>query len=158
MNDLSEIAEITDIKEEEYPLLLPVWEASVRATHDFLKEEDLLYYKECISREGFWKEMHIRVMRHNGQIVGFTGTEGDKLEVLFLHPSARGLGYGKRLLKDAIEKDHITQVDVNEQNQQAVGFYLHYGFIRQDRSERDGMGKPYPLLHLRLPVRKDGVS
>jgi hypothetical protein len=45
-----------------------------------------------------------------------------------------------------------TTVDVNEQNPQAVGFYLHIGCEVVGRSELDGMGKPYPLLHLRLPA------
>jgi putative acetyltransferase len=40
---------------------------------------------------------------------------------------------------------------VNEQNEQAVGFYMHLGCAVIDRSERDRMGMPYPLLHLRLP-------
>jgi hypothetical protein len=33
---------------------------------------------------------------------------------------------------------------VNEQNVQAVGFYLHMGFEIVARSELDGTGKPYP--------------
>jgi hypothetical protein len=50
-------------------------------------------------------------------------------------------------------------VDVNEQNGQAVGFYLRMGFATEGRSELDGMGKPYPLLHMRLrddPPAADG--
>ncbi len=152
IHEVTDLSEITEIEKEEYPLLLPIWEASVRATHDFLREADLLYYKECIWQENFWQAMHIRVMRHAGQIVGFAGTDGDKLEVLFLHPSVRGLGYGKRLLDDVIRRKGVCKVDVNEQNRQAVGFYLRYGFKQHSRSERDGMGKPYPLLHLELPV------
>ncbi len=39
---------------------------------------------------------------------------------------------------------------MNEQNEQAVGFYLKMGSEVEGRSEHDGFGKPYPLLHLRL--------
>ena len=39
--------------------------------------------------------------------------------------------------------------DVNEQNLQAVGFYEHLGFVPIGRSERDGQGRAYPLIHLR---------
>jgi len=42
-----------------------------------------------------------------------------------------------------------ASVDVNEQNQQAVGFYRRLGFEVEGRSEVDSMGKPFPLLHLR---------
>ena len=33
-------------------------------------------------------------------------------------------------------------------NEQALGFYLKYGFSVVSRSERDGTGKPYPILHM----------
>jgi putative acetyltransferase len=41
-------------------------------------------------------------------------------------------------------------VDVNEQNEQALGFYRHLGFEVVGRSPLDGQGKPYPLLHMTL--------
>jgi putative acetyltransferase len=41
-------------------------------------------------------------------------------------------------------------VDVNEQNPQGVGFYRHMGFEQVGRSELDGQGNPFPLLHMRL--------
>jgi putative acetyltransferase len=37
---------------------------------------------------------------------------------------------------------------VNEQNEQAVGFYRRMGFEVVGRSPDDSMGKPYPLLHM----------
>ncbi|PSG70607.1 GNAT family N-acetyltransferase, partial [Escherichia coli] len=37
---------------------------------------------------------------------------------------------------------------VNEQNEQAVGFYKKVGFKVTGRSEVDDLGKPYPLLNL----------
>jgi putative acetyltransferase len=46
---------------------------------------------------------------------------------------------------------------VNEQNPQSVGFYLHTGFKVVGCSELDGMGKPYPLLHLRLR-KQEGID
>jgi hypothetical protein len=45
-----------------------------------------------------------------------------------------------------------TDLDVNEQNEQAVEFHLHLGCAVIGRAERDGMGKPYPLFHVRLPA------
>ncbi|OAT53609.1 histone acetyltransferase [Providencia heimbachae ATCC 35613] len=41
-------------------------------------------------------------------------------------------------------------IDVNEQNPQAVGFYQHMGFSQYRRSELDGQGNPFPVLHMRL--------
>ena len=45
----------------------------------------------------------------------------------------------------------MNKVDVNEQNDKALGFYLRMGFRIIGRDETDGMGKPYPILHLQLP-------
>lgn len=39
-------------KPEEHPELLEIWEASVRATHDFLTEEKVLEIKQIIIEGG----------------------------------------------------------------------------------------------------------
>ena len=46
----------------------------------------------------------------------------------------------------------MKKVDVNEQNPDAVGFYKHVGFEVTSRSPLDGMGKPFPILHMALPA------
>lgn len=60
---------------------------------------------------------------------------------------------GRLLVEHAIGQGGVTQVDVNEQNEQAVGFYLKMGFTVTGRSALDGQGKPYPLLHMALARR-----
>ena len=83
-------------------------------------------------------------------ITGFAGVAAGKVEMLFIHPDYRGLGIGKCLLMFAINELNAERLDVNEQNLQAVGFYLKQGFVAVGRCEKDGMGQPYPLLHLRF--------
>ena len=39
---------------------------------------------------------------------------------------------------------------LNEQNIQAVGFYKYIGFNVYKRSDLDGEGKEYPILHMQL--------
>lgn len=70
--------------------------------------------------------------------------------MLFIDPYLRGQGIAKMLLQFAIDHLNVTNVDVNEQNIQAVGFYKHFGFKVISRSELDGTGKPYPILHMQL--------
>ena len=36
---------IRKIKVTDYPRLMEIWESAVLSTHDFLKEEDFIYYK-----------------------------------------------------------------------------------------------------------------
>ena len=71
--------------------------------------------------------------------------------MLFVDPAFRGMGLGRHLVEYAIDRLHVTRVDVNEQNEQAAGFYARLGFRYVSRSETDGSGKPYPILHLELP-------
>ncbi len=57
---------------------------------------------------------------------------------------------GALLAAHAIKTQGASKVDVNEQNEQALGFYKHIGFSVTGRSPLDGQGKPYPLLHMTL--------
>ena len=82
-------------------------------------------------------------------ITGFAGVATGKVEMLFIHPDHRGQGIGKCLLMFAINELNAERLDVNEQNPQAIGFYLKQGFEVIGRCENDGLGQPYPLLHLR---------
>jgi hypothetical protein len=50
----------------------------------------------------------------------------------------------------AVARQEADSVDVNEQNPQAMGFYLRMGFAVAGRSETDDVGRPFPILHLRL--------
>lgn len=141
---------IDSIRKNEYPAVVELWEASVRATHHFLKEEDILYFKPLILNH-YLDAVQLSCIRDNtGVILGFQGVAEENLEMLFIHPDQRGKGIGKALLEHAVKKLGITKVDVNEQNDQALGFYQHYGFEVISRSELDSSGKPYPILHMEL--------
>lgn len=51
-------------------------------------------------------------------------------------------------MKHALSMAPELTTNVNEQNEQAVGFYKKVGFKVTERSEVDDLGKPYPLLNL----------
>jgi putative acetyltransferase len=142
--------DITGIRPDEYAEATRIWESSVRATHDFVTEADLEVFRPLVAAS-FGQLEHLAGLRDDdGRLLGFAGATAGKLEMLFLAPEARGQGGGTLLLDHARRVFGVTAVDVNEQNPQAVGFYLHHGFTVAGRSERDGTGKPYPLLHLTL--------
>ncbi len=140
---------ITAIEAGDWPRVIEVWEASVRATHHFLTEADIQHLKPFV-RDGLTRlETLAGVRDGEGHVAGFIGVEGVKAEALFIHPAWRGQGIGRQLLTYAVETLGATEVDVNEQNDQAVGFYRRMGFEVIGRSAVDGMGLPFPLLHMR---------
>lgn len=133
-----------------FPQLVEIWEDSVRKTHGFLSEEDIAYFKPLIL-DSYLYAVDLRVIRDlDSQILGFLGVAEGNLEMLFLHPDAFGKGLGRLCLDHAIYEMGVEKVDVNEQNEQALGFYLHCGFKIIARSELDPQGKPFPILHLAL--------
>lgn len=140
---------ITPFDKKDYQELIEVWEASVKATHDFLPESRIGELKTLILDQYFDAVQLVGVKEHD-KILGFLGVHETDIEMLFIHPEARGKGVGKFLLLHAINALRCRRVDVNEQNQQAVDFYLYMGFEIKGRSPLDGQGEPYPLLHLEL--------
>ncbi|WP_028581305.1 acetyltransferase [Desulfogranum japonicum] len=141
---------IYTINPSDYKELIEIWEASVRATHDFLKEEDVLFFKTLILEQYFDAvDLHCAKDEH-GKILGFIGVADDNIEMLFISPDCRRQGVGRVLIDYAINCQGAIQVDVNEQNPQAIGFYKHIGFKVVGRSATDSQGKPFPLLHMTL--------
>ena len=131
--------------------LTAVWEHSVRATHHFLSESEILRIRAYVPQAVGGVAQLVAAENQAGEPVGFMGVENGRLEMLFLAPEARGCGLGGRLLRCGIEQYGVREVTVNEQNPQAVDFYAHFGFRTYRRTERDEEGGPYPLLFLRLP-------
>ena len=133
---------------QDYDELLSLWEASVRSTHHFLTEKDILFYKPLI-REQYFPAVTLYIIRNQeGKIAAFMGLSEELVEMLFVHPDEQGKGHGKRLMEYALHEKHIYKVDVNEQNEQAHQFYLHMGFKVTCRDATDGTDKPFPILHM----------
>jgi carbonic anhydrase len=144
------MAGVHPVGPEEGDRLVEVWEASVRATHHFLTEAHIQSLKPLV-REGLWGLPALDCARDaEGTLVGFVGVADGKMEALFIHPAWRGAGVGRRLVDHAVGRYGATTVDVNEQNEQAVGFYRRLGFEVEGRSDTDSAGRPFPLLHMRL--------
>jgi putative acetyltransferase len=134
----------------DYEELIVIWEAAVRATHHFLPESDIAYFRPLILAQYFDAVNLFCVRNDEGSILGFLGTSDEKIEMLFIHPDYFGKGIGKLLTLFAINELNIRKVDVNEQNPQAVDFYKKMNFEVVKRNPTDGLGKPYPILEMEL--------
>jgi putative acetyltransferase len=134
-----------------------VWERSVRATHHFLTEQDIVGLRPFVAEELASDAYEWWVLEvSDGRVVGLLSYAPNTVEGLFIDPDHRGKGIGTALVGHAQQlSGGVLTVDVNEQNDRARGFYQRLGFVIVGRSPTDGAGRPFPLLHLRResPVR-----
>lgn len=137
----------TGAGESEFARLVAVWRSAVLATHHFLSPEDIAYYADRMARE-YLRAVDVTVAVLEGHIVGFSGLTEGRLEMLFVDDEHRGTGIGSLLLDDALRRYPALTLDVNEQNPSALVFYQRNGFVVTGRSDLDGEGRPFPLLHL----------
>ena len=128
-----------------------VWENSVTATHDFLSDDDIQELKPKILNDYLPGVEHLYVyVSFFNEIVGFIGVSKKKIEMLFIASWGQGGGIGKSLIEFAVSEFGAEEVDVNEDNVSALGFYEHMGFKIISRSPLDGEGKPFPVLHMKI--------
>ena len=130
--------------------LLKVWEQSVRTTHLFLSESEIMNIREYVPQALINIENLVIAKDENNIPVAFMGIENESLEMLFITPEERGKGLGKQRIQYGIEHYSIKKLAVNEQNPQAKGFYEHMGFQVYKRTDHDEQGNSYPLLYMSL--------
>ncbi|MDD4556286.1 MAG: GNAT family N-acetyltransferase [Alphaproteobacteria bacterium] len=139
---------IVKLSKEAYEEIVELWEASVRATHGFISEEDILYYRDVVYHE-FLSQLEVYGIVEK-ELQGFMGVQKNRVEMLFISPKFFHQGLGTKLMKFAIDELGIDEVDVNEQNPKAYEFYQKLGFKMIYRKEQDASGRPYPVLFLKL--------
>lgn len=145
------ILEIEERNSDLISKLIAVWEASVRATHLFLSDSEILSIKEYVPQALKSVDKLIIAENDEEKPIAFMGIENKTLEMLFITPSERRQGLGKLLLQYGISNYKVNRLTVNEQNPQAKGFYEHMGFHVYKRTDYDEQGNPYPLLYMWLP-------
>ena len=148
-NDQLKIVQV----EERNPVLIQelvdVWESSVQATHLFLSSEEIHHIKQYVPQALTDVPILMVAKNKEGKPVGFMGVADQTLEMLFIAPDFREKGLGKKLLLYGIENYQVNELDVNEQNPQAKGFYEYMGFEVYKRTALDEQGNPYPLLYMK---------
>lgn len=138
---------IEPLSSADFAEIVDVWEASVRATHHFLSEKEIAFYKPLVLKYAL-PSMQVWGIHIEKKLAGYMAVSSYKVEMLFIAPEFIGKGLGKKLLTFALNELHIFLVDVNEENPAARGFYQHMGYQVISRDEVDGNGRPHPILHL----------
>lgn len=141
--------QIVTYKDSYREQITSVWERSVLATHQFLSKEDFFIIKDVVKSIDF-NSLDIFCLSDEIEVIGFIGILEHKIEMLFLLPEYFGQGYGKQLIRFAISELKVDKVDVNEQNISATEFYKKMGFKVFERTEKDQLGKEYPILKMKI--------
>lgn len=133
-------------------ILYEVWRDAVLATHDFVSADHLETFARVMREDYLPNSEFCVAVDDDDRPRGFMGMSGSNIDALFVDPVLHGNGVGRLLIEYAQERHPggLT-LDVNEQNEQAHGFYERLGFRVVSRSPVDDTGKPYPLLSLAWP-------
>lgn len=129
-------------------ILLNIWENSVRNSHFFLTNSDILKIKDEL-RNFLDSLQEIICYEENEKILGFMIVINRKIEALFIDSTHFKKGIGKKLVNFAFKNLSVNLVDVNEQNPNAILFYKKMGFKEFDRSDFDESGNPFPIIHMK---------
>ena len=129
--------------------LTELWNRSVRTTHHFLGEEDIVRLRGYVPLAIM--DIQTLIVAFDGDVpVGFAGLRSNKIEMLFVSPDNMGRGIGRALITLAIRDFGARLIDVNEQNTVARTIYGHWGFLEYARSGTDDQGRPFPILRMSL--------
>jgi putative acetyltransferase len=131
--------------------LLKIWESSVRSSHSFLSQKDIEDLIPLV-KDGIKTVERLFIFGDSKDACrAFMAIAKDKIEMLFVGAEYRGAKIGGKLIQYAINELNVGFVDVNEQNDLAIGFYAKYGFETLSRSETDDYGRAFPILRLGRP-------
>lgn len=103
-----QIQETTAVSAQLEAQLLQVWENSVYATHDFLRDAEIKNIKQYVP-QALHNVEHLIVAYVDEMPVGFMGVNGQMLEMLFVDASQCGHGIGKALINDGLKHYQIRR-------------------------------------------------
>ena len=133
---------------QDVPRAVEIWRKAVDATHGFLSAQDRAEI-DAIVAECFLPNAELWLATDGcDHPVGFLVMDDKAIDALFVDPAFHGQGFGTELLNHALKLSPNATVEASEQADNALPFYLARGFRIVGRSETDGDGRPYPLIHL----------
>ena len=121
--------------------LLKVWENSVRATHKFLSNEEILEIKKYVP-QALNDIAHLIIdTDENENPIAFIGIEGNKLEMLFIASEYRGKGIGTKLIETMLKllknKGYKKTSLAVQKDNYAVKMYKKVGFKIINENEQE---------------------
>lgn len=117
---------IRTLRQSDIDTVMNIWLSSNIQAHAFIpKEYWLKHFKQV---KEILPQSTVYVYEDNGSTQGFIGLTEHHIEGIFVAESMRGKGIGTQLLNQAKQLFSSLTLQVYEQNQSALQFYLKEGF------------------------------
>jgi len=101
---------VIELLPADYEAIAELWEASVRATHHFLKPKEIGFYKPYLLKYALPACRLYGIKTNEGKLCAFIGLSDDKIEMLFVNPKFFKNGCGRRLVDFAEQEKNIKKV------------------------------------------------
>ena len=109
---MSRVTRVRCARDDDRGRLLELWERSVRATHQFLADRDVVALRPLVAEELASNAFDWWVLESAaGVLMGFLGFARDTIEGLFIDPDHRRQGAGKALVALALAGPGALSVD-----------------------------------------------
>ena len=117
---------IRTLRQSDIDTVMNIWLSSNIQAHAFIpKKYWLKHFKQV---KEILPQSTVYVYEGNGSAQGFIGLTEHHIEGIFVAESMRGKGIGTQLLNQAKQLFSSLTLQVYEQNQSALQFYLKEGF------------------------------
>lgn len=128
--------------------VLNIWEQASKQGHSFLETQEIAFQKELVRTEYLGKTSILVATDSEKHVVGFIGLLDSFVGALFVLPAMQGEKIGTSLIQKAREEKGFLSVEVYKENQKALHFYYHLGFIAQEEKIQYGKTGNFPIIHL----------
>ena len=149
---------VIELLPADYEAIAELWEASVRATHHFLKPKEIGFYKPYLLKYALPACRLYGIKTNEGKLCAFIGLSDDKIEMLFVNPKFFKNGCGRRLVDFAEREISLLYCGVQEEEKYkksrrqrrkpaGAGLLSSYGFqhCRPQRTGRQRQAPPAPF-------------
>ena len=141
--------QIEKLNSKNYKGIITVWNKAIRATHNFLSEDDIQILERKTLIELFESVSIYGIRVNNKELAEFVGINQNIIEMLFVSPDFTKKGIGSFLLNFAITENGAHKLEVYEHNKNAIRLYEKSGFIKASREDCDPLiNKPYSILKM----------
>lgn len=128
---------IRKAQSQDMETIMEIWLLASLQSHDFVEASAWWQVQEDL-RTRYLDHAEIWVCEERGDLCGFIALVGDYLAALFVRPDRQGQGIGHALLAKAKALLPELCARVYAQNDEALRFYQHHGFVIEGEA-RDPM-------------------